>query len=288
MTDSDAEPSKRIANTTHKTPIRSHGDAQGSAEQTPNGHLLSDDVSATVNLFHYTLGCTVQTTASHISNLGDLASVVGLHHLAGILTSHPLSDFAELLLSPGGRPSVLARLQQNGVDRLSEREALANEISRAVRQGALTQDGELPIDFRAALQRMPEAAQQVLTDTSLACVAADKLLAALQEEASADTVEPPASSHASDLLIADGALSAAGCSALRQAVDTERSVAKDSVDKGAEHQLDLSVAQLEELVGASDLARLMAVILRMRLRQRLRLSRRLRLRRRLRRTETEA
>jgi hypothetical protein len=46
-----------------------------------------------------------------------------------------------------------------------------------------------------------------------------------------------------------GAISGEGCAALRQAVDAERSLARDSVDRHAEHQRNLSTAELEELVG---------------------------------------
>ena len=81
---------------------------------------------------------------------------------------------------------------------------------------------------------MPAAAQQVLTDGALKPFAADELLAALEQP----------SGGTSDVLVATAALSPSGCVALRRAVDKERSVTKDSVDKGAEHQLDLSVAQV--------------------------------------------
>lgn len=55
----------------------------------------------------------------------------------------------------------------------------------------------------------------------------------------------------------EGALSAAACARLRQAVDEERCTVADSVDGLPEHQLRLDQAALEELVGAEQCARLL-------------------------------
>ena len=48
------------------------------------------------------------------------------------------------------------------------------------------------------------------------------------------------------------ALSPAGCAALRAAVDSDRDVTRDSVDHMAQHQLNIKVERLIELVGRPD------------------------------------
>ena len=52
------------------------------------------------------------------------------------------------------------------------------------------------------------------------------------------------------------AISAAGCDALRGAVDSERDVTKDSVDNGAQHQLNIDVGRLTRLIGREQVKRL--------------------------------
>ena len=64
-------------------------------------------------------------------------------------------------------------------------------------------------------------------------------------------------SRRADLLTVPGALAPAACATLRAAVDARRSVAKDSVDRGAEHQLNLSLTELENLIGAEALRTLL-------------------------------
>lgn len=59
-----------------------------------------------------------------------------------------------------------------------------------------------------------------------------------------------------DVLRLRGALDAAGCAALRRAVDARRSCYPDSVDRMPEHQLDLSCAELERLIGAPAVGKL--------------------------------
>eukprot|EP00966_Prymnesium_polylepis_P309717 7155844-Prymnesium_polylepis.2 len=53
-----------------------------------------------------------------------------------------------------------------------------------------------------------------------------------------------------DTLHVSRMLGAAGCAALRQAVDADRSLDGDAVDRMPEHQLNMSRSQLEEYVGA--------------------------------------
>ena len=54
-----------------------------------------------------------------------------------------------------------------------------------------------------------------------------------------------------------GALDASSCATLRAAVDARRSVAKDSVDHSAEHQLNLTLEELREIVGPAAVASLL-------------------------------
>lgn len=65
--------------------------------------------------------------------------------------------------------------------------------------------------------------------------------------------------HTRALLRKPGAIGPSGCAALRRAVDMERDVTRDSVDRQAQHQLNISVAALIELVGASEVERLWRV-----------------------------
>jgi predicted 2-oxoglutarate/Fe(II)-dependent dioxygenase YbiX len=49
-----------------------------------------------------------------------------------------------------------------------------------------------------------------------------------------------------------GAIRQAGCAALRAAVDAERDVTQDSVDRKAQHQLNISIERLTECIGRED------------------------------------
>jgi len=59
-----------------------------------------------------------------------------------------------------------------------------------------------------------------------------------------------------DIVHLPGALDAAGCASLRNAVDASRSFEADSVDAMPEHQLDLTRAELEVYLGPSAVAAL--------------------------------
>ena len=219
--------------------------------------------------------------------LGELATWARLSHLvttASVDATEPLEALAALLQT--GRPALLARIKALGVQKLSERQALANELTRALREGRVPRSpGQLPIDFEAAAARLPEAAREVLlrgVDETYGTLAqqAAALVEALRSmraapshpsPASADAVESNADSDrrggggggsgasgaTSELLRVHGALDEASCAALRQAVDARRSVAKDSVDHSAEHQLNLTLEELRALIGANAVASLL-------------------------------
>ena len=59
-----------------------------------------------------------------------------------------------------------------------------------------------------------------------------------------------------DVLCVKGAIDAAGCCALRRAVDARRSVFPDSVDRMPEHQVDISREELEVYIGKPTVAKL--------------------------------
>ena len=98
-------------------------------------------------------------------------------------------------------------------------------------------------EFAALASRMPPTLKRILVDGGDPSeVVVDQLLAELQL---------PAALTQTMVMSEPGALSPTACAALRRAVDKERSVEIDSVDGGAEHQLDLSIYELRKLVGAA-------------------------------------
>jgi hypothetical protein len=181
-----------------------------------------------------------------------------------------------------GRPALIARLKQLGVEKLSDRQGIANALTRALREGLLDHaPGELPLDFEAAAAKMPQAARQLLLEgmdertrssESAKRDAGASLIAALRpcsrgadRPTHGSTGESDASGSAmprcsrDDLLRVPAFLSSASCALLRAAVDARRSLAKDSVDLGAEHQLNLSRAELESILQAGEMAALLSL-----------------------------
>ena len=257
----------------------------------------ADDTPATAAL-------PLAAPAAPPPTLGDLAGWAGVAELASSASldaEAPLAPLASLLQR--GRPALLARLKALGVARLTHRQALANELTRAVREGRVPRGvGELPVDFEAAAAKLPEVARHILLHGVSGGVhggapaqQAAALLAALRQPPQPTaTMEPPPSPNAPaaaagamehgpaadvsdgttegwasarmlsgaplrqmELLCVSGALDAEQCAALRAAVDARRSLARDSVDKAAEHQLNLTVSELEALVGPSALMALL-------------------------------
>ena len=99
-------------------------------------------------------------------------------------------------------------------------------------------------EFHALAVSMPPTVRRILVD---GCdkVDFDVLIAELRSIAVAPL---PSLAHAT-ILSRQAALSMVACAALRNAVDQERSKSSDTVDGGAEHQLNLSLAALRSLVG---------------------------------------
>ena len=110
----------------------------------------------------------------------------------------------------------------------------------------------LPEEFAATVQSMPPCVRALLVDNAEpSTVPVDDLLAALNKHSSATRK----AASGGGVLQIDAALSAAACSALRRAVDAERSVLADTVDQGPEHQLSLDREGLERLIGKDEALR---------------------------------
>ena len=196
------------------------------------------------------------------------------------LASESLSNLGALL-QRSGRPAVLGRLKALGISQLGDRQKLCNALSRGVREGALNRAGELPPDFAAAAERMPGYARRILLDgnggesgesgseqaalliaalkASARGVTDDRAAPTPQTTARVDSAAPALRRPGSEMLREEHALSEGACRALRDAVDARRSVLKDSVDKAAEHQLNLSVAELTALIGDDETQTLLAL-----------------------------
>ena len=112
--------------------------------------------------------------------------------------------------------------------------------------------------FRRFFTMLPSVVRECLVDGAAASVDPQALIAALPAEEQEIAAEVEL-----DVLSIRGAVHAEGCAALRHAVDSKRSVYSDSVDKMPEHQLDLSREQLEGFVGASTVAGLMQLPMRL-------------------------
>jgi hypothetical protein len=177
------------------------------------------------------------------------------------LASEPLEPLA-LCLEMEGRDALLARFQELGVSKAVQRHALVGDLATIVREGGLTGAGQLPVQFEGAAAKMMPVTRRVLVDGIVDAADADALLDELEgrdrgrgrprggASCAAATVPDEVVMHAPSVI------SQAGCAALRRAVDAERSLACDSVDQKAEHQLNIGKPRLAELVGEEDVARL--------------------------------
>jgi len=212
-----------------------------------------------------------------IATLATLASWAALPPVSSVAPVEPLTQ----VLLANGRPALLSRLKAIGITNLSERQALAGALQQAIRSGHLQQNGSFPVDFEAAIASWPDECRRSILDEASSLPTVQALLRALQKASnrtgSPATPEPgslPSSAHVEaevghfsssssrrnhELLKQHRAIGAAGCAALRRAVDERRSTAKDSVDKAAEHQLNLSPEELEVIIGRSDFATIVAL-----------------------------
>ena len=147
-----------------------------------------------------------------------------------------------------GRNAFLVTLKERGWT-LEQRSSLADALTKAVRAGLLTWRASLSPEFEDAAARMPGVVRQLLVENvAPSTIPADSLLAAIgrsELHAGGDVMHIPT------------ALSPRACAALRSAVDCERRLSCDSVDRGPEHQLNLSLSVLEMLIGKEEVARLM-------------------------------
>ena len=112
---------------------------------------------------------------------------------------------------------------------------------------------EWPPEFKAAAAAMPSLLRSVLVDNIKPdTVSVQSLLEVLGR------VSPHHLNMAFEapVLHVPAALSAKACATLRAAVDSERTVARDSVDGGPEHQLNLSREALELLIGRDQCSRI--------------------------------
>ena len=109
----------------------------------------------------------------------------------------------------------------------------------------------IPAGFaRAAAAMHPTVRSLLVEGADPATVPVDDLLAALGREGS------PTAAEDGSVMAVPQSLSARACAALRAAVDSQRRLESDSVDGQAEHQLNLSRAALEALVGSAEAAKL--------------------------------
>ena len=70
------------------------------------------------------------------AELSAMLSGIGLAHLGEALRDEQLRDLAQAVLDD--RPALLARLRGNGISKLSDRQKVANELTRAARERGLT------------------------------------------------------------------------------------------------------------------------------------------------------
>ena len=88
-----------------------------------------------------------------------------LSHLSTTLSGHTTLDELAAILVTRGRVCLLSDIKGFGVAQLADRQRLANEVTRAVREGLVSRGvDELPADFAAAALRMPIVVRKLLVD----------------------------------------------------------------------------------------------------------------------------
>lgn len=169
----------------------------------------------------------------------------------GSLDVRPLAH----CLLDNGRPALMAKLRELAPGtRPIQRHMLVEALTLAVRQGTLTVEGELPIDYECAAKSMPEVLRRAIIDAELSNEVSPDASLISDVNAKLDPRQPR--QDGLEVLRRRKAISASGCAALRACVDAERSISCDSVDLHAEHQLNCSKERLIELIGAEDAAML--------------------------------
>jgi len=184
--------------------------------------------------------------------------LLGEEHVAHLADDLAYSSTLQMLgntLVKDGRVQLLRLLKSFGVMKLHDRQAVANILTRSVRQGAITQAGCVPADFAVQGERMPYVVRRLLVHGDQpSSVHVQELLDSLKI---ARRVCPElADATGCDVLRAPKVITQEGCAALRRAVDIERSTAKDSVDRAAEHQRNVTAIELGQLIGVEVVQRL--------------------------------
>jgi hypothetical protein len=154
-----------------------------------------------------------------------------------------------LQLAQIGRHNFMTAMEARGLS-LDQRVVLVEALVEAQKRGLLPTEGGLSQAFSDAADKMPPIARHLLVENG---DPAEVEAAALLNELGRNDAK-----WLGDATIMDVpcALSAKACATLRAAVDAQRGLASDSVDGGAEHQLNLSRQALEMLVGAEPASRL--------------------------------
>jgi len=108
-------------------------------------------------------------------------------------------------------------------------------------------------EFEAAAAAMPPEVSRLLVENAEpSSVSVQELLSALGR----DSAGHLSMAYEAPVMETDGVLSRRACARLRAAVDSQRTLARDSVDGGPEHQLNLSREALELLIGSQECSRL--------------------------------
>lgn len=112
---------------------------------------------------------------------------------------------------------------------------------------------EWPHEFKVSAAAMPPLLRSVLVDNIKPDTVSVQSLLEVLGRASPHHLNM---AFEAPVLHVPAALSAKACATLRAAVDSERTIARDSVDGGPEHQLNLSREALELLIGRDQCSRI--------------------------------
>jgi hypothetical protein len=112
---------------------------------------------------------------------------------------------------------------------------------------------EWPHEFKVSAAAMPPLLRSVLVDNIKPDTVSVQSLLEVLGRASPHHLNM---AFEAPVLHVPAALSAQACATLRAAVDSERTIARDSVDGGPEHQLNLSREALELLIGRDQCSRI--------------------------------
>lgn len=177
-------------------------------------------------------------------------------HIISALRRMELDDVTVLatMLAQTGRNNFSDTLKERGLDILQHRTALIDALGQAMREGRVRQqNAKLSEDFIEARRKMPLVVRNMLCcSTDPSTVPVHSLLKALNRTSPGHL----SAANRGDVMQVRCALSPQACAMLRGAVDIERRLVADSVDKAPEHQLNLSPEALEQLIGAEEARKL--------------------------------